>query len=64
MKPKEYLMLPCMALVYGTLLLHEAMGINAIGGLALVLIGIFVTGKKTEQRTLTPSATKTIVREE
>lgn len=43
-------LLPCMALVYGALLLHEPIGINAIGGLALVLIGIFVTGKKTKQK--------------
>ncbi len=56
-------LLPCMALVYGRLLLHEPMGLNAIGGLALVLTGIFVTGKKTELRTTTSSATKTIVRE-
>lgn len=40
-------LLPCMALVYGALLLHEPLGLNAIGGLALVLAGIFVTGKKT-----------------
>ncbi len=39
-------LLPCMALVYGALLLHESLSINALGGLALVLIGIFLTGKK------------------
>ena len=43
-------LLPCMALVYGALLLHEPVGLNAIGGLVLVLTGIFVTGKKTEQK--------------
>jgi drug/metabolite transporter (DMT)-like permease len=43
-----------MALVYGALLLNEPVGLNAIGGLILVLVGIFVTGKKTEQKT-TPS---------
>lgn len=37
-------LLPCMALVYGALLLHESIGINSIGGLALVLAGIFLTG--------------------
>ncbi len=56
-------LLPCMALVYGALLLHEPIGINAIGGLALVLIGIFVTGKKTNQKTVTSSATTTIIDE-
>lgn len=43
-------LLPCMALVYGALLLHEQIGLNAIGGLALVLTGVFVTGKKTKQK--------------
>ncbi|GAC1640067.1 MAG: DMT family transporter [Ktedonobacteraceae bacterium] len=56
-------LLPCMALVYGALLLHEPLGLNAIGGLALVLIGIFVTGKKTLQKTTTSAATKTAGRE-
>ena len=42
-------LLPCMALVYGALLLHETVGLNAIGGLALVLVGIFLTGKKTAE---------------
>jgi drug/metabolite transporter (DMT)-like permease len=51
-------LLPCMALVYGALLLHEPLGLNAIGGLALVLTGIFVTGKKTKQTTVNSSATK------
>ncbi len=41
-------LLPCIALVYGALLLHESLGLNALAGLALVLTGIFVTGKKTE----------------
>lgn len=56
-------LLPCMALVYGALLLQEPVGLNAIGGLALVLTGVFVTGKKTRQKIDTPSVTKTIVRE-
>ena len=43
-------LLPCMALIYGSLLLHEQVGLNAIGGLALVLTGIFVTGKKSGQK--------------
>src|SRR5437588_839724 len=41
-------LLPCMALVYGALLLHEAVGVNVIGGLVLILTGIFFAGKKTE----------------
>lgn len=45
-------LLPCFALVYGAVLLHEAVGINAIGGLALVLLGIFFAGKKAEQRAM------------
>ncbi len=57
-------LLPCMALVYGALLLHEPVGLNAIGGLALVLTGIFVTGKKTEQSTVTSVATETTPREQ
>jgi len=56
-------LLPCMALVYGTVLLHEPMGVNAIAGLVLVLTGIFVTGKKTQQKTATSVATETTVRE-
>lgn len=56
-------LLPCMALVYGALLLHEPVGLNAIGGLALVLTGIFVTGKKTGQRIATSATTETTVRE-
>src|SRR5712692_4591868 len=47
-------LLPCMALVYGALLLHESIGINSIGGLALVLAGIFLTGKKAPE----PKASK------
>jgi len=46
-------LLPCMALVYGALLLHETMSINAIGGLVLVLLGIFFAGKKTERKSTT-----------
>src|SRR6266567_4117750 len=38
-------LLPCMALVYGTLLLHEAVGLNSIAGLILILTGVFLTGK-------------------
>ncbi len=40
-------LLPCMALVYGALLLHEPVSINALGGLLLVLLGIFLIGRKT-----------------
>ncbi len=43
-------LLPCTALIYGALLLHEPVGINAIGGLALILTGIFFAGKKTAQK--------------
>jgi drug/metabolite transporter (DMT)-like permease len=39
-------LLPCFALVYGALLLHESVGLNAIGGLTLILTGIFLTGRK------------------
>ncbi|GAC1617510.1 MAG: DMT family transporter [Ktedonobacteraceae bacterium] len=56
-------LLPCMALVYGALLLHEPLGLNAIGGLILVLIGIFVTGKKTKLRTATSVTTETTLHE-
>jgi len=38
-------LLPCMALVYGALLLHEAVGLNSIAGLILILTGVFLTGK-------------------
>ncbi len=41
-------LLPCTALVYGALLLHEPVRLNALGGLTLVLLGIFFAGKKTE----------------
>jgi len=51
-------LLPCMALVYGAILLHEAVGINALGGLALVLLGIFFTGKKTGPRSQEVEAIK------
>ncbi len=40
-------LLPCMALVYGALLLHEAVSINALGGLLFVLLGIFLIGRRT-----------------
>ncbi len=50
-------LLPCMALVYGALLLHESLSVNAIGGLALVLLGIFLTGKK---RTARPASNNTL----
>lgn len=40
-------LLPCMALVYGALLLHEAVSINALSGLLFVLLGIFFIGRKT-----------------
>ncbi len=43
-------LLPCMALVYGALLLHEPISINAVGGLALIMLGIFFAGKKTPTR--------------
>jgi drug/metabolite transporter (DMT)-like permease len=43
-------LLPCMALVYGALLLHEPLGLNSIAGLALVLVGIFLAGKKTDEK--------------
>lgn len=49
-------LLPCFALVYGALLLHESVGINAIVGLALVLAGIFVTGRKTTETQITKKA--------
>ena len=40
-------LLPCMALVYGGILLHEVVGINALGGLVFVLLGIFLVGRST-----------------
>jgi drug/metabolite transporter (DMT)-like permease len=40
-------LLPCMALVYGALLLHEAVGINILAGLVFILLGIFLIGKRT-----------------
>jgi drug/metabolite transporter (DMT)-like permease len=43
-------LLPCTALVYGAILLHEQVSINALGGLVLVLAGIFLTGKKSSQK--------------
>ena len=39
-------LLPCMALFYGALLLHEPVGLNAVGGLALVLTGIFSRARR------------------
>ena len=39
-------LLPCMALVYGALLLHETVSINALAGLAFVLLSIFLIGRK------------------
>ncbi|HLH60589.1 MAG TPA: EamA family transporter [Ktedonobacteraceae bacterium] len=45
-------LLPCMALVYGALLLHESIGINALAGLAIVLLGIFLVGRKTAGQSL------------
>jgi drug/metabolite transporter (DMT)-like permease len=40
-------LLPCMALVYGALLLHESVSIYALAGLLFVLLGIFLIGRKT-----------------
>jgi drug/metabolite transporter (DMT)-like permease len=40
-------LLPCMALVYGALLLHEPINSNGLVGLLFVLTGIFVIGRKT-----------------
>ncbi|HAT44970.1 MAG TPA: hypothetical protein DCS90_07685 [Ktedonobacter sp.] len=56
-------LLPCTALIYGALLLHEPVGVNAIGGLALVLTGIFFAGKKIEQSKTTSATKKTLVPE-
>jgi drug/metabolite transporter (DMT)-like permease len=47
-------LLPCLALVYGALLLHETVSPNALGGLALVLVGIFLTGKKARPQHVQP----------
>src|SRR5436305_2833729 len=41
-------LLPCMALIYGAVLLHESVSINALGGLVLVLFGIFLAGQKSD----------------
>ncbi|GAC1456323.1 MAG: DMT family transporter [Ktedonobacteraceae bacterium] len=41
-------LLPCMALVYGALILHEPISSNAIGGLVLIMLGIFFASKKSE----------------
>jgi drug/metabolite transporter (DMT)-like permease len=43
-------LLPCTALIYGAIFLHEQVSINALGGLVLVLAGIFLTGKKSPQK--------------
>jgi len=56
-------LLPCTALIYGALLLHEPVGVNAIGGLALVLTGIFFAGMKIEQSKTTSATKKMIVPE-
>jgi len=45
-------LLPCMALVYGALLLHEAVGLNSIAGLILILSGVFLTGRKTTEQVI------------
>ena len=45
-------LLPCTALVYGAIFLHEQVSINALGGLALVLAGIFLTGKRSPRKQL------------
>ncbi len=60
-------LLPCMALIYGALLLHEAVGINALAGLLIILSAIFLIGKKTvssaHKHTL-PSAFEQVITEE
>jgi drug/metabolite transporter (DMT)-like permease len=43
-------LLPCMALVYGALWLGESISPNAIGGLALVLLGIFFAGRQSSKK--------------
>jgi drug/metabolite transporter (DMT)-like permease len=43
-------LLPCMAVVYGALFLQESINASSVGGLALVLIGIFLAGRKTAIR--------------
>jgi drug/metabolite transporter (DMT)-like permease len=43
-------LLPCTALVYGALFLNEQVSVNALGGLALVLVGLFFAGKKSVQK--------------
>ena len=40
-------LLPCMALIYGALWLNESLSWNSVGGLALVLLGVFFAGRKT-----------------
>lgn len=47
-------LLPCMALVYGALLLHESLGLNALAGLALVLVGVFLATKKSPTKSVQP----------
>ena len=48
-------LLPCMALIYGALWLHESISVNAIGGLILVLLGVFFTGKKSARQHTQPA---------
>ncbi|MEO9027855.1 MAG: DMT family transporter, partial [Ktedonobacteraceae bacterium] len=43
-------LLPCMAVVYGAIWLNESISVNAVGGLILVLLGIFFAGKKPKQQ--------------
>lgn len=43
-------LLPCMALVYGALWLNETISWNALGGLILVLLGVFLAGRKPAQQ--------------
>src|SRR5262249_40611932 len=47
---------PCMALVYGVLLLREPLGLNALGGLSLVLMGVFLAGKPSSAKEDAPAA--------
>jgi drug/metabolite transporter (DMT)-like permease len=53
-------LLPCIALVYGVLFLHESLSINALAGLALVLAGVFLAGKKSPARDVLPEPEKTV----
>jgi len=49
-------LLPCMALVYGVLLLHEQVGLNALAGLALVLMGVFLAGRRSPAKSVKPES--------